>query len=221
MVIIRQAFYNTPKQNNFLTPLEKMTDKEKTETIYQALLEDYESDDKNLRDWITIREARCGTGYNFQNQRSFDFLAISSRAGNAVVVYEVKASRSDFLKDVKNPEKQKALRCFANLFYYIAPQGVIRTEELPPWAGLKELVYDSKGNRFVIVERAVPPQQANFPPTWGFVAACIRNRSEWQTRKLLKANEELSLENIRLQQECESLRLKNFLLKKKEAENAK
>lgn len=75
----------------------------------------------------------------------------------------------------------------------------------------------------VIIRRAFynTPKQNNFPPTWGFVAACIRNRSEWQTRKLLKANEELSLENIRLQQECESLRLKNFLLKKKEAENAK
>lgn len=218
MVIIRRAFYNVPKPKKELISLAEMSDKEKTETIYQALLEDYENEEKNKRDWITIREARCGTGFSYQNQRSFDFLAISSRAGNAVVAYEVKVSRGDFAKDIKNPEKQKPLRCFANLFYYIAPQGVIRPEELPAWAGLKELIYDVNEKRFAIVERVGPPYQANFPPTWGFLAACIRNRSEFQTQKLLRANEELSLMNIQLQQELDSLRLQKFLSKRKDCE---
>lgn len=222
MAIIRKSFFNTGKPKEPIKPISQMSDKEKTEVIYDCLLDFYENEMANIRNWITIREARCGTGFKYQSQRSFDFIAISSLNGNAVVGYEVKASRADFLKDLKNPEKQKALRCFANLFYYVAPAGIIKIDELPSWAGLKELRFDEDKQEFYLSETQTPPYTANLPPTWGFVAECIRNRSEFNAKRLMRENEKLAQEIIRLEEKLRHLEFENFLLKdkKKETKNA-
>lgn len=126
--------------------------------------------------------------------------------------------RADFLKDLKNTEKQKPLRCFANLFYYVAPAGLIQTEDLPPWAGLKELRFDEDKQEFYLSETQTPPYMANLPPTWGFVAECIRNRSEFSIKRLTLENERLSLEIIRLEEKLRDLEFENFLLKNKKKE---
>ncbi len=206
MVVIRAGFNNPQKTPE--KPLNEMTDKEKTEKIYECLDRLHE-ENWSLKNWITIREVRCGTGYRYQNQRSFDYMAICTLEGNSVRGYEVKASRADFLKDVKDPEKQKALRCFCNLFYYVAPEGMIKKEELPPWAGLIELKYD--GEKYWLNQAVGAPLQANFPPTWSFVAECIRNKSEKYTQEIRKENKKLAEEVLRLQNELKEARL-NFRL---------
>ena len=183
MAIIRAGFNNPQKQKQPEKPLNEMTDKEKTEKIYECLDRLHE-EHWSLKNFITIREARCGTGYRYQNQRSFDYMAISTLEGNQVRGYEVKASRADFLKDIKDPEKQKALRCFANLFYYVAPEGTIKKEELPPWAGLLEMA--QYNGEYCLYQIVGAPLGANFPPTWSFVAECIRNKTEQNTRELQK-----------------------------------
>lgn len=211
MAIIRAGFNNPQKQPE--KPLNEMTDKEKTEKIYECL-DRLHQEHWSLKNFITIREARCGTGYRYQNQRSFDYMAICTLEGNSVRGYEVKASRADFLKDVKDPEKQKALRCFCNLFYYVAPEGMIKKEELPPWAGLIELKYD--GEKYWLNQAVGAPLQANFPPTWSFVAECIRNKSESNTRELQKENKKLAEEVYKLGEELKEARLNLFILKGKQ-----
>jgi hypothetical protein len=49
--------------------------------------------------------------------------------------FEVKISRSDFLRELNNPEKYQW--CFKNFheFWYVAPKGCIQIEELPTGAG--------------------------------------------------------------------------------------
>lgn len=211
MAVIRAGFNNPQKQPE--KPLNEMTDKEKTEKIYECL-DRLHHEHWSLKNFITIREARCGTGYRYQNQRSFDYMAISTLEGNQVCGYEVKASRADFRKDIKDPEKQKALRCFANLFYYVAPEGVIKKEELPPWAGLLEMAqYNGKYCLYQIVGA---PLQANFPPTWSFVAECIRNKTEQNTRELQKENQKLAEEVYKLGKELKEARLNLLILKGKQ-----
>lgn len=207
MTIIRSGFNNPNKPPE--KPLNEMTDKEKTEKIYECL-DRLHQEHWSLKNFITIREVRCGTGYRYQNKRSFDYMAISACEGNQVRGYEVKASRTDFLKDIKDPEKQKALRCFANLFYYVAPEGVIKKEELPPWAGLLEMYY-REGEHW-INQVVGAPLQANFPPTWSFVAECIRNKSEQNARELQKENKKLAEEVYNLGNELKEARLNLFLL---------
>ena len=57
-----------------------------------------------------------------------------------VYCFEVKTSRSDFMKDIQRFEKKQGLlfrNC--NLFYYIAPRKVLSPDEVPEGCGLMEV----------------------------------------------------------------------------------
>jgi len=51
-----------------------------------------------------------------------------------VQMYEIKVSRADFLKDLKKPRHTP----FGSKRYYVAPKGLIKTDELPAGWGLFE-----------------------------------------------------------------------------------
>jgi hypothetical protein len=58
-----------------------------------------------------------------------------------IVEYEIKISRSDFFADFKKGEgqkhsKMKQKECTCNRFYYVVPEGLIKVEEVPDYAGL-------------------------------------------------------------------------------------
>lgn len=55
------------------------------------------------------------------------------------VGYEVKVSRGDFLNELKNPDKRIATEMFTNVWYFAAPVGMIKPEELPDGWGLVEV----------------------------------------------------------------------------------
>lgn len=62
--------------------------------------------------------------------------------------YEIKVSRSDFLKDDKHQEYMK----LCNEFYFVAPKGICTVDEIPPEAGLLEIA--STGNRLFTRKKA-------------------------------------------------------------------
>lgn len=55
------------------------------------------------------------------------------------VGYEIKVSRGDFLKELKKPDKRVATELFTNVWYFAAPTGMIKPEELPDGWGLVEI----------------------------------------------------------------------------------
>jgi hypothetical protein len=64
----------------------------------------------------------------------FDAIAIAkSWARPQITVYEVKVSRSDFLRD----GKYQCYLPYCNEFYFVVPKGLIKKEELPTEVGLK------------------------------------------------------------------------------------
>lgn len=63
--------------------------------------------------------------------------------------YEIKVSRSDFLKDDKHQEYMK----LCNEFYFVVPKGICSVDEIPPEAGLLEIA--STGNRFFTRKKAM------------------------------------------------------------------
>jgi hypothetical protein len=140
-----------------------MTDAETTEAIYKRLSRRFAPPK-----FASVREVRLGTGYDDYATGRIDFLAVSAARGAYVYGVEVKASRSDFLKDLKSVAKQKALRSFANFFYYAAPKGLIDPNELPEWAGLMEMTNTS------FYTKTQAPLTERSAPTWSFVAALIR-----------------------------------------------
>jgi hypothetical protein len=65
-------------------------------------------------------------------------------------VHEIKVSRSDFLQDVRNPEKRAGYAQLAEAVYYAAPAGMISVEEVPEECGL---VVERELGKFEVLKR--------------------------------------------------------------------
>ena len=141
----------------------------KTPDIEKAL------QDKHRKD-IWLQELRLSSGFQWDGR--VDFLAISPSpsTGNKSIAYEIKVSRADFKRDTH--KKQRGARLFSDLFYYIAPEGVIPHEDVPDWAGLIEVSWHATKRlkphlRFKTVIPA--PKRDKDQPSWGLVCSLIRN----------------------------------------------
>lgn len=148
-----------------------MKDAEKTEVILSALKYRFTS-------WgrcnVLFPELRLGSGYADVSQRRIDLFMISAEKGNYTTAFEIKVSRGDFLKDVKDNLKQRGARLYSTNFFYVAPKDLIKPEEIPVWAGLME--YDFEEKRFRTVVPA--PLQSRNTPSWGLVCSIVRRVNE-------------------------------------------
>lgn len=107
-----------------------------------------------------------------QGARRCDLWTISanSSAGFKARAYEIKISRADFRRDTAI--KQREARLFSDQFFYVTPAGLIRSEEVPDWAGLIEYA----AGKFKTVIHA--PYRDKDAPTWELVVSLIRNSGE-------------------------------------------
>lgn len=125
--------------------------------------------------------------------RRCDFWTISanSSAGFQAIAYEIKISRADFKRDTH--AKQRQARLFSDRFYYVAPKGLIKSEELPDWAGL----YEYEAGRLSM--RVPAPHRDKDAPTWQLVVSLIRNSGEIRrdTDLLRKENADMKRRIVR------------------------
>ena len=154
-----------------------MNDKQKTETILEALK-------RKCTSWhrcnVLFPELRLGSGYSDIAQRRIDLFMISAEKGNYTTAFEIKVSRADFLKDIKNNLKQRGARLYSSNFYYVAPKGMLEPDEIPMWAGLIEYDFDKKQFQKII---PAPLQNRN-NPSWSLICSLVRriNESLYTTR---------------------------------------
>jgi hypothetical protein len=78
--------------------------------------------------------------------RRIDMLLIKTSVRGVKIPYErigleVKVSRADFQRELRDPGKRQAWHSMVHRFAYVAPKGMIRKDELPEGCGLLE--YDS------------------------------------------------------------------------------
>lgn len=74
-----------------------------------------------------------------QSERRIDVLLLrAGRAAGSVerLAIEVKVTRSDFLSDVRNPDKQAPWRALAHRHAYAVPEGLVAEAEVPAESGL-------------------------------------------------------------------------------------
>ena len=147
-----------------------------TREILDALYEKYrklsESGMGNTPRYIYFQELRSGSGGGIIGAtRIVDFWAMScwqSDGNYERISYEIKTSRGDFLKEIKDPSKREFGMSISNHFYFITPPGLIATEEVPEGCGLVELSEKGKLITKVQARKRFP----NFQFTWDF-AACL------------------------------------------------
>lgn len=86
-----------------------------------------------------VEEFRTKCGMD-GGERYVDMWAINANAagGCRAWAYEIKISRADFLRDMKQADKQSPTRIISDKFWFVTPPGLIRPDEVPEWAGLLE-----------------------------------------------------------------------------------
>jgi hypothetical protein len=88
--------------------------------------------------WAFATHVRDQAGWHAS--RTLDAVAMDTwmSSGLALHGYEVKVSRSDWLRELAEPAKAEAFLRFVDYFWIAAPKGIVREGELPDGWGLLE-----------------------------------------------------------------------------------
>lgn len=145
-----------------------MSDAKTTETLRVALRERYR--DAHWENYgrapgdVLLEEVQI-------NGRSADAIRIGCWASRGYVIegFEIKASRSDWLRELKEPAKAEEIAARMDRWWIVAPSGVVKKDELPATWGLLSLRKDGKLVVAVQAPRRDPP-----PPSRMFIAMLVR-----------------------------------------------
>lgn len=103
----------------------------------------------------------------------------------AITGYEIKTSRSDWLRELRDPTKGEAWRRYLQHFYVLAPPNVVRRDELPN--GWGHLQWTGSGIREQVKSghhaAAVPPP----PRTVAAIMRAVQQTAIHHTRGVLSA----------------------------------
>jgi hypothetical protein len=110
-----------------------------TERAVLDLLRDrYDQGAQVTRQWAYVEHVRAGAGWNGS---TIDALAVGlwSSTKHEIHAFEVKCSRADLLRELRDPGKSVPWTSWADRFWLVAPRGVVRDiGELPNDWGLLE-----------------------------------------------------------------------------------
>jgi hypothetical protein len=127
--------------------------------------------DKHASD-VFVPECKNGPTQGAKHFRMDAWAMARSWAHPKLTAYEIKVSRADFLKDRKWHEY---LAC-CNEFYFVAPKGLIKLDELHEGVGLVEVAANNKCLRTIQKARY---REIDFPSTvFAYIVMCrsgIRN----------------------------------------------
>ncbi len=128
--------------------------------------------------FISLREFRPSMGWH-GDRRFIDLWIIQLSPANGMQTnsVEVKVTRGDWLRELKQPLKRRPAEAVANLMWLAAPKGVAKAEELPRGWGLLEV--DENESELTPWSRTKVIHPADYRdkvrPTWAFVASALAN----------------------------------------------
>lgn len=131
----------------------------------------------SLPEWILFRELRDAAGFAGKRQADAVAMNLFPSRGCRVLGFEIKVSRSDWLRELKDPSKAEAFAPMLDEFYIVANDDVVERGELPATWGL--LIPYGRGLR--IKERSTLIQTAEFDRL--FVASMLRKVSTVEMRR--------------------------------------
>lgn len=119
-------------------------------------------------EWAIFFEVGDGTGS--AQRRWADAVAMNMYPSRGLEIhgFEIKVSRSDWLRELKNPEKSSTVQQFCDRWWIVAPKDIIKPGELPPTWGHYDVT--PGGIRQIV---AAPKLDA-IPTTRAFMAAMMR-----------------------------------------------
>jgi hypothetical protein len=130
--------------------------------------------------WAFFDELRVGTGFGHGSQHSIDAFAIALWPSNhwASHAYELKTSRADFARELRQPLKRRPALRYSNMYWFATPEGLVKPEEIPIEAGLVEVRwrgggYPRREDWFINVVLQAPWRDIP-APTWNLFASVAR-----------------------------------------------
>lgn len=95
-------------------------------------------------EWAFLLQVRSSTGANYA--RTADALAMSLYPSRGLHLhgFEIKVSKSDWKRELSNPDKAEEIARFCHFWWVVAPEGVVPVDEVPPNWGLLELIKDGR-----------------------------------------------------------------------------
>ncbi len=123
-------------------------------------------------EWSLFFEVGDATGA--RQRRWADAVAMNLYPSRGLEIhgFELKTSRSDWLRELKNPEKSAPVQRYCDRWWIVAPPGVIVDGELPPTWGQYEALPAGK------LRQIVPaPRLDSEPIGREFIAAMLRRAS--------------------------------------------
>lgn len=122
-------------------------------------------------EWALLQEIAPSTG---GGTRYADAVALNlwKSRGYALHGFEIKVSRGDWLRELKQPEKAEDVFGYCDYWWVLAPKGVVKDGELPDTWGLLELREHNIG------EIKAAPKLTPRPLTREFAASMFRRAHE-------------------------------------------
>lgn len=145
--------------------------------------------------WVYLTEVRNATGYKANS--AVDALALSLWPSRGIELHghEIKVSRSDWLRELKDVRKSQPIQRYCDRWWLVVGDpDIVQPGELPPTWGLMVV----RGGRLVAVKEAPKLEREEWSPT--FVAAFFRGfmkdiENGW-VRKDVHAKLEQQLRNL-------------------------
>ncbi len=130
-------------------------------------------------EWFTLREVPPDKGH----LRHLDLVAWNTFASRGLTVegVEVKVSRADWLRELKDAAKAEETFAMVERFFVAAPPDVVKAEELPPDWGLLEI----RGER--VFKIRIPKQRERSTYSKSEVVGILRRvQSQWHRPELVR-----------------------------------
>ena len=111
--------------------------------------------------YVKAEHVRASSGFD---RRTADFVAVDTWASGKCAIHgvEVKVSRSDWLRELKDPDKSAACMAWCTFWWLAVPSAsIVHDGELPPGWGL--LAARQRGEEWQLRQIVVAPQRA-VPP---------------------------------------------------------
>lgn len=129
-------------------------------------------------EWVVQFEVGNSTGHKTSRHADAIAMSIWPSRGYKIHGYEIKVSRSDWLNELKQPEKADAVGQYCDAWFLIAPPDIVREVEVPETWGW--LVPSGKSLRIKKQPQPIPPK----PIGRDFIAAMLRNNHREDDRRV-------------------------------------
>ena len=142
-------------------PVAKMTEREMLDLLHARFGFISQNGGVPKPRYVKAEHVRARTGFD---RRTADFVAVDTWASAKCAIHgvEVKVSRSDWLRELKEPDKSAACMSWCTHWWLaVSDRSIVRDGELPPGWGLLAAKKHGDGLRLAQVteapRRAVPP----------------------------------------------------------------